>query len=125
MDFFSKKAEEKILEAMEKGELDDLPGRGKPQELEDDSTIPSDLRIAYKILKNAGYAPPEVQMQKEIATAKDLLKNSQEDQETYRRVQKLNMMVTKMNMMRKTPVHLEEEQIYYEKIVNKVPIKKK
>jgi len=125
VDFFSRRAEELILEALQKGELDNLPGRGKPLELKDDSLIPAELRIAYKILKNAGYAPPEVQLQKEISTARDLLQNSKEEQEAYRSIQKLNLMVTKINMMRKRPVNLEEQQVYYEKIVQKVRIKKK
>ncbi|WP_291319137.1 DnaJ family domain-containing protein [Desulfonatronospira sp.] len=125
MDIFAKKAEERILEALEKGDFDNLPGRGKPLDLADDSNIPSDMRIAYKILKNAGYVPPEVQLQKEIATTRDLLNNSREEEEAYRRIQKLNLLVTRMNIMRNRPVNLEENQEYYQKIVNKVRINKK
>ncbi len=125
MDIFAKKAEERILKALEKGELDNLPGRGKPLDLTDDSHIPSDMRIAYKILKNAGYAPPEVELQKEIANTRELLKNSREEEEAYRRIQKLNLLVTRMNIMRNRPVNLEEHQEYFQKIVNKVQINKK
>jgi len=125
VDIFAKKAEERILEALEKGDFDNLPGRGKPLDLADDSNIPSDMRIAYKILKNAGYVPPEVQLQKEIATTRDLLNNSREEEEAYRRIQKLNLLVTRMNIMRNRPVNLEENQEYYQKIVNKVRINKK
>lgn len=53
-------AERKIAEAIANGELDDLPGAGKPLELDDDALIPEDLRMAYRILKNAGYAPEEI-----------------------------------------------------------------
>jgi hypothetical protein len=53
-------AERRISEAIENGELDDLPGAGRPLELDDDSLIPEDLRVANRILKNAGVAPPEV-----------------------------------------------------------------
>ncbi|WP_291321914.1 DnaJ family domain-containing protein [Desulfonatronospira sp.] len=125
MDIFAKKAEERILEAMEKGELDNLPGSGKPLELKDDSHIPPEMRIAYKILKNSGYVPPEMELQKEIINTRELLKNSREEQEAYQRVQKLNLMVTRMNIMRKRPINLEEHQEYFPKIVNKVRIKKK
>ena len=45
-------AEKRIAEAMDKGEFDNLPGRGKPLEIEDLSAVPEDLRMAYKILKN-------------------------------------------------------------------------
>ncbi len=53
-------AERKIAEAIANGELDGLPGAGKPLDLDDDPLVPEDLRMAYRILKNAGYAPAEV-----------------------------------------------------------------
>ena len=48
-------AERKIKEAMEQGQFDNLPGRGRPQKLEDLSQLPEDLRLAYIILSNSGY----------------------------------------------------------------------
>jgi hypothetical protein len=53
-------AERRIAEAIENGELDDLPGAGRPLALDDDALVPEDLRVANRILKNAGIAPPEV-----------------------------------------------------------------
>ena len=53
-------AEQRIAEAIANGELDDLPGAGKALELDDDALVPEELRVAYRILKNAGLAPPEV-----------------------------------------------------------------
>jgi hypothetical protein len=64
---FDSIAERKIAEAIAAGELDNLPGAGQPLELDDDSHVPEDLRAAYRILKNAGCVPPEVQMLKKIA----------------------------------------------------------
>jgi len=58
---FDSIAEKKIAEAMERGEFDDLPGAGRPLELDDDANVPEDLRVAYRILKNAGFVPPEVE----------------------------------------------------------------
>ena len=60
-------AERKIAEAISRGELDDLPGQGRPLDLDDDALVPEDLRLAYRILKNAGFVPPEVQALNEIA----------------------------------------------------------
>jgi hypothetical protein len=54
-------AERKIEEALARGEFDGLPGEGRPLDLDDDALVPEDLRMAYRILKNAGYAPQEVQ----------------------------------------------------------------
>ena len=57
-------AEEKIAEAVARGELDDLPGAGKPLELEDDALVPEDMRIAFRILRNAGMVPAEIEQVK-------------------------------------------------------------
>jgi len=53
-------AEQRIAEAVSRGELDDLPGAGRPLDLDDDTLVPEELRVAHRILKNAGVAPPEV-----------------------------------------------------------------
>jgi hypothetical protein len=58
---FDQIAERKIAEALARGELDHLPGEGRPLELDDDALVPEDLRLAYRILKNAGFAPSEVE----------------------------------------------------------------
>ena len=60
-------AEEKIAEAIARGEFDNLPGAGRPLNLDDDALIPEELRLAYRILKNAGYVPPELETLNEIA----------------------------------------------------------
>lgn len=66
-------AEQRIEEAMRKGEFRNLPGHGKPLELEDLSGVPDDLRISYKIMKNAGLLPEELQLRAECATLENLL----------------------------------------------------
>ena len=66
MDVFSMIAEQKIQEAIQKGEMDNLPGQGKPLVLENWSSVPEDLRLAYKILKNSGHLPEEMQLHKEM-----------------------------------------------------------
>jgi hypothetical protein len=53
-------AERRIAEAVSRGELDELPGAGRPLDLDDDRLVPEDQRVANRILKNAGVAPPEV-----------------------------------------------------------------
>jgi hypothetical protein len=66
MSIFAKIAEAKIQDAMERGEFDALPGRGRPLELDDMSGIPPHMRLGYKILRNAGVAPPEVELRREV-----------------------------------------------------------
>lgn len=53
-------AEQQIRAAQELGQLQDLPGQGAPLVLDDDSMVPETLRAGYRLLKNAGYLPPEL-----------------------------------------------------------------
>ena len=52
-------AERRIAEAVSQGELDNLPGAGRALELDDDALVPEELRMAHRILKNAGVPLPE------------------------------------------------------------------
>ncbi|HFC47012.1 MAG TPA: DUF1992 domain-containing protein, partial [Dissulfuribacter thermophilus] len=115
MYIFHKIAEQRIREAMEKGAFDNLEGKGKPLVFEDDSFVPPDLRMAYKILKNAGFLPPELQAEKEIKNAEDLLEAMSDERERYRQAKKLNVLIMKANMLRKRPINLERHQVYYRK----------
>ena len=67
-------AEERIRAAQDEGVFDNLPGRGKPLQLDDDSAVPEDLRLTFKILKNAGYLPIEMELRKEIYSLHQLIK---------------------------------------------------
>jgi hypothetical protein len=58
--------EGQIREAMARGEFDNLPGAGKPQDHSGYFNLPEDLRMGYSVLKNAGYIPEEAQLLKEI-----------------------------------------------------------
>lgn len=53
--------EDRIRAAVARGEFQGLPGEGRPLKLEEDSLVPAELRMAYRILRNAGLVPPEVQ----------------------------------------------------------------
>jgi len=119
MDAFRKIVEQRIKEAQQKGEFDDLPGCGRPLVMEDDSRIPEDLRLAYKILKNAGCIPPELELKREIKSMEDMLEGMPEDREKYRQMKRINYKIMKLNMMgRKSPL-LQETEIYYKKLVDR------
>ena len=117
---FQKIVEERIRKAQEEGQFDNLPGKGRPVVLEDDSNVPEDLRLAYKILKNAGCLPPELQLKKEIRQMEDMLDSIPDEKERYRLIKKINFKIMKLNMMGKKSPLLEETEIYYEKIVKKL-----
>jgi len=65
--------EEMIKKAQERGEFDDLPGKGKPIDLTEYFEMPEEVRVAQAMLKNAGMAPREVDLLKEIAELRQLL----------------------------------------------------
>lgn len=65
--------ERHIAAAAERGEFDDLPGSGEPLKLEDDALVPEELRAAYRLLKNAGYLPPEIAHCAEVRDIEALL----------------------------------------------------
>ncbi|MGZ8218676.1 DnaJ family domain-containing protein [Methylomagnum sp.] len=67
-------AEEKIREAAARGDFDHLPGAGKPLPDEDDlALVPPELRMAYRVMKNAGYLPEEVRLRRDIEDVTRLL----------------------------------------------------
>jgi len=121
MDFFAVIAERRILEAMERGEFDDLPGKGKPLNLEDeDPMVPEELRMAYRMLKNAGLLPPELELRKEILRLQDLLDAVRDEGERRKRRRDLDFKLMKLNTMRRKPVFLEGLPEYKEKVLNRL-----
>lgn len=66
MEFLDHVAEQRIQAALGSGEFENLPGAGRPLELDDDSLIPAHLRMACRILKNAGMVPPEIETLREL-----------------------------------------------------------
>jgi hypothetical protein len=81
-------AEQKIAEAIKKGELDNLPSAGSPLLLDDDSDVPAELRMAYRILKNSGFLPPELQDRKEALELNTLLQTLTADDSRFTELQK-------------------------------------
>jgi hypothetical protein len=64
---FSRIAENRIREAMAQGQFDNLPGAGRPLNLEEYFSTPEDLRMAYSILKSAHCVPAEVEVLNEVS----------------------------------------------------------
>ena len=116
---FEKIVEERILTAQKRGEFENLLGTGKPLAFEDNSFVSEELRLAYKILKNADCVPPEVELKKEIEQTEDLLVGMQETSEKYRILKKMNFLIMKLNSTRNTSIAHEMPQVYTEKLVER------
>lgn len=88
MSLLDQLAENEILAAQRKGEFDDLPGAGQPLQLDDDSHVPAELRAAYRILKNSGFLPPELEMRREAIELHELLKTVDPSDSGYQQQEK-------------------------------------
>jgi len=114
---FEKIIEERILTAQKRGEFENLPGAGKPLKFEDDRFVSEELRLAYKILKNADCVPPEIELKKKIKQTEDLLVGMQETSEKYHLLKKMNFLIMKLNSIRNTSIAHEMPQVYTEKLI--------
>ena len=79
-----KSVEEQIRKAMAEGQFDDLPGRGKPLDLEGYFSTPEHLRMAYSVLKSGDFVPEEVLLFKEIDALKTRLNSCPDESERER-----------------------------------------
>ncbi len=120
MDVFAIIAERKIREAMERGEFNNLAGRGKPLVMEDLSAIPEELRMAYKVMKNAGCVPPEVELSNEVASLRRLVLEMEESEERMKKVRELNFKLMKLEMTRKRPLSLDVLPEYQAKLLDRL-----
>jgi len=121
---FERIAEDRILTAINNGFFDNIEGKGKPFKQEN-KYIPDDLRLAYKILKNANYLPPEIELKKEIHRTEDLLSNMPETHEKFNLMKKLNYLIMKYNILSNKSFNSDLPQCYNDKIIQKFENSKK
>ncbi len=88
--FSEKLIEEKIREAMERGEFDDLPGKGKPLDLDAYFATPEDVRLGYSV---------EVELQKEIESLKARLDVSDDERERQSLRKEIEGKTLKLNLL--------------------------
>jgi hypothetical protein len=111
-------AEQHIRQAMERGELDNLPGSGKPIALDDDRLVPQELRAGYRLLKNAGFVPPELESLREIRNLQALLACAQDPQERDLGVRRLRLLEARLAEGRGRGLAPGAQQQYREKLVS-------
>lgn len=120
MFLFQRLAEQRIQEAMEEGAFDDLPGQGRPLDLEEDSMVPEELRTAYRLLKNSGHLPPELAPNAEIREIEDLLARVEDEEARGKAKARLEVLVQRVQMGRGRRSSLQTEQVYKEKLLRKL-----
>ena len=63
-----------LRDAQRSGELQAAANWGKPLDLDDGyAQTPEALRMAFKVLKDAGFVPPEVETMKQIAALREVI----------------------------------------------------
>lgn len=120
MSNFWRIAEERIREAQQAGAFDNLPGKGKPLELEDLSWVPEELRIGYLVLKNAHVLPPEAQLRKDVNTIEDLLKHVEDEGERRALAKSLQWKLIRLDLLKRRSLSLHTVRQYSGKLMAKL-----
>jgi len=95
---FHRNADEKIKEAIAKGEFDNLPGKGRPLDLDVYFATPEHLRMGYSLLKNADIIPEEMELLKEIEGLKGFFDSCTNPMEKRAIQRQLSEKITNFNM---------------------------
>ena len=110
--------EARIERAIERGELAGLPGQGHPIALDDDACVAPELRLAHRILKNAGYVPEEVELRREIASLAALI-DATEGAEQTRAIARRDWLRARLAMRGGAGTSLLEHREYAERVARR------
>ena len=116
-------AERKISKAIKEGTLNTEGWQGRPLPMEDDHLIPADLKMAYKMLKNAGFVPPEIEAKKEIHKLEEMIAQTEDEHIRIKQLKKLDILFLKLNVQMNRPINLEANKKYHGKVVEKITVK--
>jgi len=125
MDPFAFIAEQRIAQAMQEGDLNSPKWKNKPLPLNDDAGVPPELKMAYKILKNSGHLPPEVEDRKEIQQLEDLIARTEDEHERLKQMKKLNVLLMKVDAKRSFNTSISMQHDYYSKVVERIQLHSK
>ena len=119
MNLLNQIAEARIQEAIDRGDLRGLPGEGQPLHLDDDSAIPEELRAAYRLLKNSGFLPPELQLRREMREAEHLLQQLPENDRSRARA-RLELLQLRLAAHHRQPINLLLEDQYRQRLLERL-----
>lgn len=98
MDAFHLIADAKIREALERGELKTSLA-GRPLDLNADARVPAELRMPYRLLKNAGYVPEELEVRRETLRLEDLLRACEDPEERRELGRRLSLRTVQLELL--------------------------
>ncbi|MCI0389799.1 MAG: DUF1992 domain-containing protein [Acidobacteria bacterium] len=96
---YEKIIEEKIKEAIENGEFDNLPGKGSPIDLDAYFATPADVRLGYSVLKSAKCLPEEMQLLKDVEDLKEKLAHCTDEEEQGRLREEIDAKMLKHHLL--------------------------
>ena len=122
MDFTSLVSEDKIKKAYENGEFENLPGFGKPLPKDSLESVPEELRMAFRVLKNAGYSLEENKIKQELLSIEDLMKTCKEQERSSLQKKYNEKLIHYHQLMKKRmdKSHSEQFKHYQAKIEQKL-----
>ena len=123
LQFIEMLADRRITEAEREGQFANLPGAGKPLDLYEDPLIPDDLRMAYRILKNSGYVPPEVHALRELRELERFVVDAEGRGETgakSRALRKLELLRMKLELENPQRATLFARSPYFERAAQRI-----
>jgi hypothetical protein len=108
LSYFWRIAEERILEAQRAGAFDDLPGKGKPLQLEDLNWVPEDHVL-----------PPEAELLKDIHTLEDLLKHVEDEGARRALAKSIQWKMIRLDMLKRRTMTMNTVRDYSRKLISK------
>lgn len=114
--------EDRVARAQADGLFDELPGTGKPLALDDDRLVPEALRMAYRVLRNAGLVPPEVQTLKDMRALELLVHSSVDDAARRRAIARLHLLFARVAQARAASGSaLQLDEACYQQLIDRLP----
>ncbi|MDR1849582.1 MAG: DUF1992 domain-containing protein [Zoogloeaceae bacterium] len=114
-------AEQKISAAIANGALDALPGAGRALDFGDELLAPDETRAIYRVLKNSGFLPPEVEQMREAGHLREkLARFSSKGQEGKRNPLRARLLALELSLAAKRKRGLNVPSAYREKVWRKL-----
>lgn len=96
--------ESRIAKAQAAGEFEQLPGMGKPLDLREDPLVPEEVRVANRVMKNAGVVPQELHTLKTVLRLRQSLRGADQDDDSRRRIRRrIAALLISLNAAGKAP----------------------
>jgi hypothetical protein len=110
--------ERRIAEAIARGEFEGLPGAGRPLELDDDRLVPEELRVACRIMRNAGFVPEDLRLLVEIRSAEQLLMKARAGDERAAASARLRTLLERLGSSR--ALTLQSQAQYFDRLMERL-----